>query len=149
MSCAKTAEPIDFPFVLWTWVERRNLEARVQSYSPGGANVPSWEGTLAPAAANTIEPSVCCGDAALCQITLTTCYYIGLCTVPHLTMHIDYTCKELEGSRGFQMVKEHCCSSFHDLSSFLFFFTEDAADAIEIRFLLFITLIFDVCTSIS
>jgi len=25
--------------------------------------------------ANTTEPSVCCGDAALCQITLTTCYY--------------------------------------------------------------------------
>ena len=25
--------------------------------------------------ANTIEPSVCGGDAAFCQITLTTCYY--------------------------------------------------------------------------
>jgi len=25
--------------------------------------------------ANTIEPSVCCSDAVLCQITLTTCYY--------------------------------------------------------------------------
>jgi len=25
--------------------------------------------------ANTIEPSVCVGAAALCQITLTTCYY--------------------------------------------------------------------------
>ena len=25
--------------------------------------------------ANTTKPSVCCGDAALCQITLTTCYY--------------------------------------------------------------------------
>ena len=24
--------------------------------------------------ANAIEPSICCGDAALCQITLTTCY---------------------------------------------------------------------------
>jgi len=23
-------------------------EAQIQSYSPGGANVPSWEGTLAP-----------------------------------------------------------------------------------------------------
>jgi len=23
--------------------------------------------------ANTIEPSICCGDAGLCQITLTTC----------------------------------------------------------------------------
>jgi len=25
--------------------------------------------------ANTIEPSVCGGDAVLCQITLTTCFY--------------------------------------------------------------------------
>jgi len=25
--------------------------------------------------ANTTEPSMCDGDAALCQITLTTCYY--------------------------------------------------------------------------
>jgi len=24
---------------------------------------------------NTTEPSMCGGDAALCQITLTTCYY--------------------------------------------------------------------------
>jgi len=36
-------------------------EANVQSYSPGGTNVPSWEGTMA----HTIEPSVRCGDAAL------------------------------------------------------------------------------------
>jgi len=26
--------------------------------------------------ANTTEPSVCSGDAALCQITLTTCFYL-------------------------------------------------------------------------
>jgi len=26
---------------------------------------------------NTTEPSMCGGDAALCQITLTTCYYIA------------------------------------------------------------------------
>jgi len=30
--------------------------------------------TLAPSGANTIEPSMFCGDAALCEITLTTCY---------------------------------------------------------------------------
>ena len=33
---------IDLPFGLWP------KEAQVQSYSPGGANVPTWEGTLAP-----------------------------------------------------------------------------------------------------
>jgi len=26
--------------------------------------------------ANRIEPSMCCGDAALCQMALTTCYAI-------------------------------------------------------------------------
>ena len=47
MSCAKTAEPIDFLFGWWTkWVK----DAQVQSYSPGGANVPSNVGTLAPLA---------------------------------------------------------------------------------------------------
>jgi len=44
-------------------------EAQVQSYSPGGANVPSYWRHLA----NTIEPSACGSDAALCQITLTYC----------------------------------------------------------------------------
>jgi len=32
--------------------------------------VPSWEGTFAQSE-NTIEPSVCCGDVALYQITFT------------------------------------------------------------------------------
>jgi len=26
--------------------------------------------------ANTVEPSICCDNAALCQITLTTCYVL-------------------------------------------------------------------------
>ena len=45
-------------------------EAQVQSLSPGGANVPLWEGTYH--LANTIVPSVFGGDVALCQSTLTT-----------------------------------------------------------------------------
>jgi len=36
VSCAKTAEPVDLK------------EAQVQSYSPGGANMHPWQGTLAP-----------------------------------------------------------------------------------------------------
>jgi len=45
VSCAKTAELIDLPFDCgFVW----SKEAHVQSYSPGGANVPSWEGTLSP-----------------------------------------------------------------------------------------------------
>ena len=46
VSFPKMAEPIDLPFGLWTRVGLK--EAQVQSYSPDGANVPSWEGTLAP-----------------------------------------------------------------------------------------------------
>ena len=43
----------------------------------GGANVPSHEGTLAPPVEydRNKKISVCDGDADLCQITLTTCYY--------------------------------------------------------------------------
>ena len=41
VSFAETAEAKDLPFGLWK-------EAQVQSYSPGVANVPTVEGTLAP-----------------------------------------------------------------------------------------------------
>jgi len=46
VSCAKTAEPIDLPFVLWTreeGKEGRAKEAQVQLYSPGGASMPSYQ----------------------------------------------------------------------------------------------------------
>ena len=46
MSCAKTAELIEMQYGLWTRVGIK--EAQVQSYLPGGANMPSQEGTLAP-----------------------------------------------------------------------------------------------------
>jgi len=56
------AELIDFAiWVVDWWAE----EAQVQSYLLGGASN----------LANTIEPTVCSGDAVLCQITLTTCYH--------------------------------------------------------------------------
>ena len=41
MSCAETAEPIDLPFELWLVDPGGPKEAQVQSYSPGGANVPT------------------------------------------------------------------------------------------------------------
>jgi len=81
------AEPIDLPFGLWTRVGLK--EAQVQSHSPGGANVSSWEGTLAPLT-NTILPSVCCGDAALCQITFTTCYYLSVAWLFELSSYIGH-----------------------------------------------------------
>ena len=35
-------------FAIWIVDSGGPKEARVQSYSPGGANVPTWEGTLTP-----------------------------------------------------------------------------------------------------
>ena len=64
ISCAKTAEPINLPFGLWTWVGQRSTCSIIF------AKWHQWRHL-----ANTIESSVCGGDAALCQITLTTCYY--------------------------------------------------------------------------
>ena len=53
MSCAKMAEPIEMPCGIWTWVSpSRHLLGE-------GAH---WRHL-----ANTIEPSVCVGDAACCQ----------------------------------------------------------------------------------
>jgi len=79
MICAEMAEPIDLPFGFWTWVgQRKNKYNRIHQYdSPDGTSVPSWEGTSRHLA-NTIEPSVCGSDAALCQITLTTCHLLML-----------------------------------------------------------------------
>jgi len=65
-------------FTAWFVDSGGQKEAQAQSYLPGGANVPSSEGTLAQHwrnLANTIEPSVCGGDVALCQMTLTTCWF--------------------------------------------------------------------------
>jgi len=59
MSCAKMAEPIEMPFGLWTRVVQRK-------------HVLHGGGVLHHLA-NTSEPSVYGSDAALCQITLTTC----------------------------------------------------------------------------
>jgi len=70
MICAKIAQLIDLQFGLWTRVGPK--EAKIQSYSPGGANVPSCEGTLAPPGAYDFTVRLR-RQCALCQITLTTC----------------------------------------------------------------------------
>jgi len=74
MSCAKTAEAIDLPFGLWTQVRPRKHkfnhiqpQAQIQSYLPGGANVPSWKGTLAPPGEYDWTLSLC-SNVALYQI---------------------------------------------------------------------------------
>jgi len=57
---------------LWIWVGRRKHKVkRVWQVAPMCPNERAHCSHLT----NTIEPPVCGGDAALCQITLTTCYY--------------------------------------------------------------------------
>jgi len=46
VSCARTAEPSRF--AVWIVDSGEPKEAQVQSYSPGDANVPTWEDTSAP-----------------------------------------------------------------------------------------------------
>ena len=64
ISWAQTAEPIEMVFGLLTGVGRRRH---------------MLHGTHWRHLANTSEPSVCGGDAALCQITLATCYNNSEC----------------------------------------------------------------------
>jgi len=54
-------EPIRMAFGMWTWM------SPMKHVLGGGAQ---WCHL-----ANTIEPSVCGGDTASCQITLTTCAF--------------------------------------------------------------------------
>jgi len=63
VSDAKTAELMEMPFGIGTRVGQGNI---VRNLLGGGAH---WRHLL-----NTIKPSMCGGDAAFCQITLTTCY---------------------------------------------------------------------------
>jgi len=70
MSCAKMAELIDLLFGLWTRVGGMKQKFnRIRQVAPiclhGRAH---WRNL-----ASTTEPSVCGGDAALFQITLTSC----------------------------------------------------------------------------
>jgi len=71
VTCAKTAELIVMPFGLWTLMGRRKHKFnRMRQVAPMCPHVKAdWRHL-----ANTIEPSVCGGDAVLCQITLTTCF---------------------------------------------------------------------------
>jgi len=91
VSCAKTAEPIDLPFGLWTRVGRKKHKFnRIFQVAPM-ANVHKFNRIrqVAPMChhgralrrhlANTIEPCISCGDVALCQITLATCYTLVSC----------------------------------------------------------------------
>jgi len=65
----RTTEPIDLPFGLWTMVGRRKHKFnRILQVAPMCPHMRAHWRHLA----NTIEPSVCYDNAALCQITLTT-----------------------------------------------------------------------------
>ena len=69
VSCAETDEPIDLPLRLWTRVcLKKNKSNRIRQVAP--MRPPLWAHWRQ--LTNTTEPSVCSGDAVLCQITLTT-----------------------------------------------------------------------------
>jgi len=61
VSCTKTDEPIEMLFRVWICMGPRNHVLHGDAH---------WR-TLV----NTNELSVCSSNVALCQITLTTCYY--------------------------------------------------------------------------
>ena len=99
MCCAKTSEPVDLPFGLWTRLGQRkhkfNLIHHVALMCPHGR-------THCRHLANTVVPSICCGNAALCQITLTTC----CCYYQHYLFFI--ITKKDRLFLGFD-ADEHCC----------------------------------------
>jgi len=70
VSCAKRLNRTD-RFAVWVMHSGGLKDAHVQSYSPGGANVPSWEDTLPPPLKYdwTVHLQRRC---TLCQISLTT-----------------------------------------------------------------------------
>jgi len=70
MSCAEMAEPINLLFGLWTRMGRKKHEFnRIHQVAPMCPH------GRAHSRHHTIEPSACGGDAFLCQITLTTCFF--------------------------------------------------------------------------
>ena len=81
VNCAETAEPIDLAFGLWRVGRRKHKFNRFRQVAPicshgsMGSICPLMGGHIV----NTIEPSVCGSDAALCQITLTN--YFAAVTV--------------------------------------------------------------------
>jgi len=77
VSCAKMAEPVDVPFWLWTRMGRRkHTFNRIRQVAPMCFHGRAHNGRAHwRHVANMIEASVWGCDAALYQITLTTCYY--------------------------------------------------------------------------
>jgi len=87
---AKTAEPIEINFGLWTRVGPGNHALDGKSRSP-------WKGA---GKGNTV---MCSGDAAFCQITLTTCFiffhpqiFRRPCTDIRETLQDDAVCSEID-----------------------------------------------------
>jgi len=87
VSCAITAEPIDFLFGLWTRARRRkhkfNRIHRVAPMYPHGR-------THCRHLANTIEPSVCSGDSAMSN------YFDHLLSFATLTYTVAQIAERLE-----------------------------------------------------
>jgi len=118
MSCTEMAELIDLPFRLWTRVGWRkhkfNCICQVAPMFP-----PIWAHWHHLANTTTGKPSVCGGDAVLCQITFTTCCCYSTFAYPHelliqsktfVLLHLQFCVRE-----------EHCPLGAHSFALVLYF----------------------------
>ena len=71
VNCAKTDEPLEMPFGLWTWVDRRKHKfSRIRHVGPG---CPRERQIDAIWQIRLNRPSAAV-NAVVCQVTLTICY---------------------------------------------------------------------------
>jgi len=108
VSCAKTTVPIDMQFGMLSWVDPVNRVLYVGAH---------WRDLV-----NTTEPSMCCGDAALCQITLTTCLLWSYDTQNSLGISIveTWACRVDWLRAHFFSKSQSLRQSFSDLFAHLF-----------------------------
>jgi len=118
MSCTEMAELIDLPFRLWTRVGWRkhkfNCICQVAPMCP-----PIWAHWHHLANTTTGKPSICGGDAVLCQITFTTCCCYSTFAYPHelLIQSKTFVLLHLQ----FYVREEHCPLGAHAFARVLYF----------------------------
>jgi len=110
--CAKTAELIKMPFGLLAQMGPRNRVRWRSTVAKGccysNQFVFLYMGVHWRHLANTTEPSVCSGNAALCQITLTTCF---ICSVKFaLCCPFCHTIFSVVGAKFCCLCYSHLCA---------------------------------------
>jgi len=93
-----------WPFAIWVVDSDGPNEAQFQSYSPGFANVPSWEGTLVPP--GNYDWTVCLQwCVALYQITLTTFCFLKIILFEFVNWMHCVCCSDVR--KNIQYIKIH------------------------------------------